>query len=305
MKVALVTTWEEPCGLFMYSKNLLQYGTDKYRIINYASSYEQAYEISLSCDVIHVNLYAPILSLDITRLLSETQKPTLVTNHRVDTPEIWFALARAVVVHRMPQSQYHPNIHVMPHGIPEKNLPDDDPKSLVLCHAGFPFPWKNHVKICQAANRLHEMWESPRVLLFMPYARTDPSPIIEECRRISKVPLDIVTDWLDEDNLIPRMHSASVMVWYTGESNVNSSEGPSGSVGMAIASKRPVVVNGNSSQYAGILNYSGIYPVYLEEHLAETILRAHRNGGYAEELLKEHSWYRVAREYSELYKSII
>lgn len=306
IRVALVTNWAEQCGVATYAENLISYSADdvEYEIVPYSSG-----GICTECDIVHINLYAPIArGFPFAQFISSVGKPVLVTNQVVNVPEPWFNLADIIAVHRPPQHYYHPGIRIIPHGIPEKHFEFKNATSLILCHAGFPFAWKNHHKICEAANELCLAGEHPSILLFMPHARTDPTTVINACMKIINpaIPITIIKDWLVEDKLILWMHNeASVMVWYTSDSNTDSSQGPSGSVGMAVASRRPVVVNGNASQYSDILGYDRICPVYRDEDLASTILQAHRRGGFAEGLLRDRSYYKTCLLYRDLYLELL
>lgn len=313
MKIALVGNINDQCGIATYGEDLLKYATDdvEYWIISPQYSLENAIKVANNCDAIHLNYYYGIqFNFSLSDFCSSIQKPILLTNHATNRPEEWFSLVKTVVVHEKPIADYHTKIIVVPHGIPEKNFPYQKPSGFTIAQAGFPFFWKNFWKTCEIANHVYEFGYKINVKLFMPDThRWNVFPEINKCRNVinSDIPLSIEANWLEEDQLIYSLHKeASVISCYTeGSYYGNGHEGPSGSVRMAIAAKRPVVINGNAPQYHDIIGYNGIYPVYKDEDLAQTVIQAHKNGGYAHQLIFDQSYVKICQIYRDLYKEIL
>lgn len=298
MKIALLSNYNEYCGIASYARDLLKYHGQgiEYIPVQWGDLLPQDY------DVLHVNFYHGLgHQLD---SYSYIEKPIILTNHATNYWNNSFNKCRFIVTHELARI-YHANNVVIPMGIPEQSFSWEVPEKFVLSQAGFAFPWKNYPAICAASAQLTATGHKNEVKLFMP--DTNNSNVYEEILKCQSQGAESVTfesSWISTDKLIYLLHKeASVLVWYTGGSNGgNSSEGPSASVRMALAARRPVVVNAHASQYNGILDAEGVYPVYRDDDLVETILKAHNEQKWARSLILKESFYQTCREYRELYE---
>jgi len=313
LKIALIGNISDTCGIATYGEDLIKYAPDdiQYVPINPNSKLDLAVKMAQNCDLIHLNYYYGIqASFSYLEFLNKTKKPSILTNHATNKPENWFNLVDILVTHEVPDAIYHKRMVKIFHGIPEKDFKYESHPEFVISQAGFPFPWKNFWKTCMAANEISDLGYEIRVKLFMPSTyRQDVRPEIEKCVQVikSNISMYIDTQWLEEDELIYSLHrDASVISCYTGGSYYgNGAEGPSGSARLAVASKRPIIVNGNAPQYAGLIGHSGIYPVYKDNDLASSFIMAHKTGGYASDLLMEQSYHQIMRKYQELYCELL
>lgn len=311
INVALVGNINDTCGIATYGEDLIKYAQNdvEYYIIPVHYSLEEAILVAKNCDIIHFNHYYGIaLNYSEPLLLRLSERPSVLTNHATNRAEDWFGDINILVTHEIPSKNYHKNTVVISHGIPEKDFLYIPHPDLVIAQAGFPFAWKNFWRTCSAANEISKI-QKVSVKLFMPFTRRwDSQSEIDKCMSIidTNIPISIETAWLDSNELIESLHKeASVISCYTlGSYYGQGYEGPSGSVRMAIASKRPVVINGTAPQYHDIIGYDGIYSVYDDKDLASTILTAHSNGGFAKDLIKEQSYKVISKQYRTLYQEL-
>lgn len=309
MKVGLVSNFNEQCGISTYAEDLVRYknANVEYELI-YNTSLVKAVSLANSCDIIHINFYPAVgFGFDFKTFLENVDKKFILTNHSTKFQQEWYKSLSVVVTHLPVISGYFltRNVHI-PHGIPEKNLSNIKPSKLILSQSGFPFAWKNFPVVCKTASILYKNGVDVSVILFMP--NTDRSPVDAEllkCKTALNPNIDskFITDWLDEDILIQRLHDeASVMLHFTsGSVGTIESEGPSGSVRISIASQRPVVLNANASQYVDLLKYDGIYGAYSEEELPDLVMKAYTENKTTKDLIEDQSYKKMCDKYYNLY----
>lgn len=306
MKIAFISNFRDTCGISVYGENLIKYFPEEdieFHIIP-PSNMSYALKQAEGCDITHINFHEGTrYGFSLPEFINTTHLPTILTNHTTTYSIEWFELLTFIITH-IPAPQFGEINRVVSQPILDLEFDQESPRKLVLTQAGFPFPWKNYPKICEAAMTLQCNGYKPEILFFMPDTyHYDTHKEIKKCKDIinGDIPATFVTEWLDDVSLVTRMHNeASVAVYYTEEKR----EGPSASVRLGIAAKIPVVVNKDAYQYQDILDEEGIYPTNNEE-LAGVIAEAYKQEKYASDLISRQSYAKVGSQYMDIYKEVL
>ena len=306
MKVALVTNYNEICGISSYAENLVRFKDPRveYKIIFDVSLEEALSEIE-TCDAVHINFHRGISSIDKLPSLDiiSSIKPTIVTSHNIDVIPKW-AYRRALVTHvDVPAIRQHfPHLKVIPHGIPEYALNGAREEKLVITQCGYAYPNKNTEACAWAASRINERNIDVSMKLFMPAGRLNPASEIEKCEKhlYPNIPREYVTHWMSEEEVIQRLHrETSVAVFWTQDF-----EGPSGSIRMAIAAHKPVVIS-PANRYVDIMGEEGVFIAEDSDSIPDRILEAYDSRITTEILAKKLSYFNTCKQYADLYEEII
>lgn len=307
MKVAFISNFYDTCGISIYGENLIKYFPEdiEFHVIP-PSNMEYALEQASDCDLVHINFHEGTgYGFSIPEFLDKIHLPAILTNHTTTYEANWFEKVDILVTH-IPHPNFGKKNRVVGQPILDLEFNQNPPQKMVLTQAGFPFPWKNYPKICEAAMNLKDMGCEPELLFFMPDTYHYNTQLeIDKCKKIVDdiIPATYITEWIDDISLVTRMHNeASVAVYYTEEKR----EGPSASVRLGIAAKIPVVVNGSAYQYQDIVGEPGIFAAYDgERELVRTIEEAYHSKKYAADLISRQNYSTVGSQYYEIYKEVL
>ncbi len=243
MKVAIVTTWAEKCGLATYSENIVRSLPDiEWRILgreSWGPAFSDIPANSAGCDVVHIMHHGGLMASMSPEVVWACGK-TVITQQCIGSEEV-FSAATVKTAHVQ-----IPGYRFVPHGIHtiDKTESEMDPPSIGCC--GIPFGGKGHLEAVQIA-RLAGLGVN-LVIPVNPHTSTGMAEHIEASCEQYGIPCQITTDWLDEGD-ISRILSRSVanIFFYTRSAN-----GISGAVRMGLAAARPVIVS-KHSQFQDII----------------------------------------------------
>jgi len=299
MKILLVTTWEEKCGLAEFSKNLMKSLSAFPVEFQIARVGEDANLYSdTDCDVIHLG-YIPTAPMSST-WFEPSFRATKIIEHHTTLPgehPSFPGFDRVVTHHQMPNCTY------IPFGIVEVEGESKPSGGLRIGTAGFPFRHKLIQEICGATAEI----EGASMLLLMPESHhVNAGAQAQECLSIvdGRIPVEIIYDWLSEEEIILKLRECDVAIF--------GSEGDNGGIGgavrLGIAAKVPVIVP-DAWHFSDIKDY--VYSMPLEEfktpaELAKMIRRAasERKDCWTF-LLREMGWSVVAQAYYDLYRNCL
>ena len=298
MRVGLITTWKEKCGLAAYSGNIVKNLPEiNWRIIGreeWGDNFSNVPNIARECDLVHIMHQGGLMASMSPEIVSACDK-TVVTKQCTGMEHVFNAAT--VKTSHIKEDGYH----FIPHGIPvvdrEVLMSDAVARPLHIGCAGIPFNGKGHweaIQIAELANTgvILVMPENPHTSLDLAYH------ITEYCRK-NEIPYWIETDWLPEEDVARILSWASVNVFYY----TRPANGISGAVRMGLAARRPTIVS-NHSQFQDIIE-TGYVNVANSLEEAANMVRNWQDLIYPDPLVNMWSYRNTALMYYKLYQEVV
>ena len=300
MKVGLITTWQERCGIAEYGENLVRSMPQvTFDILNRDRWNSDAVRMS-DCEIIHVN-YEPglmnwITLMELNQWKSQCNKRIVFTWHTSaerGNRNPMHPLIDRVVMHEVTDDGY---VHI-PHGIEEHPKYTDTLNRDVIGTAGFPFPWKGFPEVAAAAKLL-----GMKVLVIAPASRHYDTEAIRACVMQANPDAQYRTDWLTTQEVIRELQACAVNVFaYHG-----AQFGISGAARMGISAQRPLVLTRNR-QFRDLYPYEDEIAFAASPDpalLADAIQVVLESGRIPTRVMEDMAWSKVGQMYYELYKGL-
>lgn len=307
MKVALLTTWDEKCGIAEYARNLVAHAKNtEFQVFGRDTIDNGNAILNLpnvlcgnDCCIMHFN-YEPGLfySIDVdvlTKLRGKGMRlvMTLHTSGAGNNRNGLTGSFDRVVVHEQTTEGFE---HV-PMGLPEVQLEEQVIENRIGT-AGFPFPWKGFHQVAQAAKKL-----DMGCLVVAPKSDHCDTDVMEHFVRDAQPDTEYIKDWLLQEDVIRKLAKCKVNVFaYDG-----ANSGISGAVRMGLAARRPLVVT-RCRQFRDLYDYEDEIE-FIEDQspdqIAEGISRVLASGKKPKRVLEDMSWGKAAQRYEEIYASLV
>src|SRR5262245_28854277 len=267
MRVRLITSWEEPCGIAEHSamlKEAVEAADPTIEIVPDAASIDGSFPLGPDYDILHLNYQAALHSrwtpLRLQQYRNVARKPIVVTYHDTGIPnsdqcKAIIDAADAAVVHEsfddlpagktrywrmgVPPAPINPlRLHVSRREIDRhrwygvRSYPDQP----VLGSIGFSFGWKNYKELARLTRAAG--WA---LLLIAPRATADE---IAEWTAYNPDCL-VYADFLDRRRVIRLLHGCDA----TAFTYVCHNTGQSGALLMGVAARKPVIALSTCRQF--------------------------------------------------------
>lgn len=308
IRVGLVTSYNDRCGISEYAKHLVEYTKDPDIQIE-VLPLPIAQVASGLWDIVHLNCAGYTMSgfePACIKRLQDQGKKVLLTWHDsnpVNNRNEFTNLFDRVVVHEPDTTD---GFTFIPQGAPVAN---DDPPALFnpgyIGTSGFPLARKN-------LDRLAEACQAAQLSLYA-YApdshHQSAEPVANEIRR--RNPTAVVhTGWYpDQDIIYSLSQTAAVCYPYT-----SWQPGPSAAAMVGIAAQRPVILS-RASQFHHLFKYEEQFywiesenPSVLDIHdMLVWVTKDVKHGTpkIPSDVYKQFRWDKVAVKYAQLYKEMI
>lgn len=306
MKVALLTSWNERCGIAEYAKNLVAHAKNTEFTILGREVFESSNAINglphrlcgeQTC-IVHVN-YEPgllhILDANIMHQFRGAGIKSVMTLHTTGSGINRNTLIDSfnrVVVHEKTGDNYD----YIPLGAIKMKL-EDKPAENKIGTAGFPFPWKGFHQVAQASKKL-----GMGCLVVAPESDHFKTEVMEKFVRDAQPEVEYVKDWLTEEQVISRLSECAVNVFaYDGANN-----GISGAVRFGISAQRPLVVT-RCRQFRDLFDYEEVEVINSQspDEIIVGVQNALAKGKKPERVLEDMSWDKAAERYESIYKELL
>ena len=299
MKVALITSWDERCGIAEYARNLTENLPGiAWEIHQRPFSWPAI--ARTTADVVHVNhepgLMGWLEAEQLTRLKA-TGKKIVLTMHasnEISNKGPLTQVADRVVLHEKTSEGFA----YIPMGVPEWSGTTEE--YIGLATAGFPFHWKGFWATAAVAKKLE-----------IPFRAVIPESQHGDAKFVKQQLTDICpwaeiqTRWMERQAVIDFLALAKVQVFaYWGHN-----AGISAAVRLGLATGRATVVS-RSRQFRDLTQDYGdeVYVVQSDaptpEQLEGVVREALTGGRRPKRILQDMHWTRVARQYEELYRGM-
>ena len=304
IKVGLVTTWDERCGVATYAKNLVSSLPEvDWRIIGrdeWGSGFNNVPSVGRDCDIVHWNHQGGLFAGLTPSIVAQSCGRTIVTRQCIGPEEVFGAAT--IRVSHVPRDGY---VHI-PHGIVKvDDLPftrlGGEKHSVVIGTAGIPFSGKGHVELVEIAGKIPGSAVN-MVIPENPHARN--TDMISHCRGLASslgVAFYCEAQWLDEQDVSRILNRSDVNVFYY----TRPANGVSGAVRMGLAALRPVIVS-DHSQFQDL--NGGVQVAHTLEEAARWITQ------YMEgtvtlpnqiEMVEDWRWKKIGQMYLQLYQNLM
>lgn len=311
MKVRLVTSWGEACGIAEHSamlKEAVEAADSAIEVTPCSAAIDSTFPLG-EYDLLHLNYQAALHSrwtpLRMHQYRNVVRKPVLVTYHDSGVPnseqckEVIYA-ADAAVVHEDFDDLPAEKTHYWRMGVPGWQRPimspwkDDRP---VVGTVGFPFGWKNYDALCEVTARAG--WA---LLLIAPGASKEQ---IEGWYR--RQPNLIV-----RDDFVPREIAVGLLTYCdaTAFTYVTHNTGQSGALLLGIAARKPVIALSTCRQFRALYNDPlGQGAIHWCESFEQVEKALHwvpiqRVDPGIVALAERESWSHLGRKYAQLYRGL-
>lgn len=313
MKIALVTSCEERCGIAEYARNLLTNlyetspGEATFEVIPHTVSYGEikSFIYERKCDVVHFNYEPGLFGGWLPQHIRSLGKPTLLTLHTSqdgsNRSEFTDSFTR-VVVH---EGQDEGNIRYIPMGIPQYKGNDVEESciSYDVGTCGFPFPWKGFPEVVKACKLL-----GLRCLVIAPESRhANALQMRDQLHAIyNNGRLSVNTKWNTQDQVIARLKNCKVTVFAYHGNNY----GISAACRLGLATGNPIIVS-TSRQFRDLQPYVDEIDFISQPPDPEEIARAILNQldestkKVPKRVLSDFSFKRVGEMYMNQYRELI
>lgn len=301
MRVALITTWNERCGIAEYAKGLVQAMGHVNKDISFKVFERPWNDLTPSalqdCDVVHLN-YEPGLfqfiintgTVESWKLFGKKTVLTLHTSHEGNNRSLFTNVFHRVVVHEKTTDGFtHIPMGLLPlHE--DAYVPVE--KDLVGT-AGFPFPWKGFSEVADATARL-----GLRCLVIAPESRHWNTYEVQQDIKRRNPNSTYLTEWMEEATVKVALARCAVNVFAYGGGN----SGISGAVRLGLASRRPIVIS-RCRQFRDLFEYPDEVTV-IGSSLTEAIQSAiaEQETRKPKRILEDMNWIECARKYEQVYK---
>lgn len=315
-RVAIVSNLDPQCGNATYARRLQSALFDTYNV-GMCASYAEANQFGP--DVVIINWHPAKVWVDVgtVRALKESgKKVILMHQNSTDTlmstgPDDILHAVDATVVHEnvLCNADLREKIVTIPHGIIECELPPFDPTTPeTIGTAGFPFPWKRPDVVVRTAKSLGMRAFVP----LPPYPGWEWKQLQGELEAIHPGGVDFCTTWQSEEEIIWKLAQCTLNIFYFESKGAEDQLGQSGSVGLGLAAKRPMVVS-RHRKLRGLLESPWADELYVcnDEGLVESwagLIRTKVHKGRAvkapDKLVKNRGWLTVAGHWVSLIEEV-
>lgn len=325
ISVALLTTWEERCGIYSHSLNIVNHRVPgiEYVIVPRPWSPEQIVAAAQDCDIVHVsyehNLHGHLVGTGIFQRLREAGKKTVCTFHNIWPTDGRYLISSpfytrqnlilkefdAVVV-QDPHTDPKDGFIYIPQGV--MDVPKADTVEPKLGTAGFPTEAKGSLIMAHVAREL-----GLGVMQFMPESKhADAHGMAARIRGM--VPnADLYFDFHPQEYIASRLSECLVTCWlyraHMGQSGI------AGSVRLGLAAGRPVVIS-RCAMYRDLFDHyeDEIYFVESDQPGFENVLPVVQkvladieagNPKRPDRVIRECSWQKCGQMYAEIYRKLL
>lgn len=305
MRVALMSTFGQMCGLSEYAANLIRHSTGvEFEVLTQGSwTYEAL--MAAKYDVLHVNYANGQLGCEdmVMNVMHQKFHKGVITQHlsnEVNNFNSFMSSFRKVVIHeKAPDGSVF-----IPMGIPEVLEEPATDFILSIGTVGFPFPWKSLPEVAAASQML-----GMGCLMFAPDTCHANTHAVERTVKQQNPHTYYIKEWKTYDNVVKQLatQAVNVFAYNTAGRGMYIDVGTSSAVRMGLAARRPVVVTRTCRQFRDLLDYEDeieFADSHHPQHLAEAIQRVLANGKRPNRILKDMSWTTVANHYKSLYQEI-
>lgn len=309
MKVGLITSGNQECGIAEYGKNLMKHLP---QVDWSVYLHNNLWSESLKEDIVVLN-YEPGLFPEAAIFKakqSEVKHRVLIlhTSHDGYWSSNFSARFEKIVVHEASRDirEGHPKFVHIPMGIPEPLNPNEqemcqavkDYRGREIGSVGFPFPWKGFPEVAEAAKIL-----GSSCFLLMPEGPgIDAAPIVAVCK--SKNPeVHCCTDWCNERATLMVLGSCKVLVFAYHGGNY----GISGAIRLGLATGLPIVAVRNR-QFRDLYEYEDEIEFVdspTPTLIADGIRRVLESGKKPKRVLEDMSWANSAAKYYKLFEELL
>jgi glycosyltransferase involved in cell wall biosynthesis len=324
ISVALLTTWEERCGIYSHSLNIVNHRVPgiEYIIVPRPWSVEQILVAAEPCQVVHVSyehtLHGHLVGTGIFQRLREMGKITVCTFHNFWPDDGRYAISSPFYTRQNPILKEFDAVVVQDSHTDPKDgfiyIPQgvmDVPKASTvepkLGTAGFPTEAKGSLIMARVAQHL-----GLGVMQFMPESKhADTHGMAARIRNM--VPTaDLYFDFHPQEYIATRLSECLLTCWlyrvFAGQSGI------AGSVRLGLAAGRPVVVS-RAGMYRDLFDYEDeIYFVDSDQPTSENVLPVVQkvladikagNPKRSDRIIKECSWRKCGQMYADLYRKLL
>jgi len=306
MIVGLLTTWNEPCGIAGYARNLTKSleGTDvRFDIIS-RDRWSTNGVLSSPCTVLHVN-YEPglfqwisLMDLQHWRAAGKRIIFTWHTSQEQGNATPMHPLIDKVVMHeRTDETEANADKYVfIPHGV---EVYDEDPQTVEqkIGTAGFPFPWKGFTEVARVARML-----GMGCLVIAPESPHYDTYVIKAVVMAANPETDYRTQWITTREVARELSKCVVNVFAYHGANY----GISGAARLGLTARRPLVLTRNR-QFRDLFDYEdeiGFSPSPDPQDLARAVTATLNAGKMPGKLLYDMAWETVGLRYADLYHEL-
>lgn len=308
MRVALMSTFGQMCGLSEYAANLIRHSNGVEFEVYEQNRWSFDALMAGKWDVLHVNYANGQLGCEDTvmHVLHRRNHKGVVTQHlsnEVNNYDTFISSFKKVVVHeKAPDGSIF-----IPMGVPEVDLSNELQVGTFFMRigtVGFPFPWKSLPEVAAACKIL-----GLACSIIAPETCHANTHAVEQQVKSQWHLVDYDKSWQPFDAVVKKLNqnAVNVFAYNTAGRGPYIDVGTSSAVRMGLAARRPVVVTRTCRQFRDLLDYEDeieFADSHHPQHLAEAIQRVLANGKRPNRILKDMSWTTVANQYKSLYQEI-
>jgi glycosyltransferase involved in cell wall biosynthesis len=301
MKVALITSWNERCGIAEYAKNLItNCPTVEFEIIPREVPIEVVRPILEVNDIISLNYEPGILGHWNEKVIRSLNKPSVLTLHTShdgnNSSELTSAFTR-VVVHEQTQEGFT----FIPMGIPKPFHEDGVTIHFDVGTVGFPFPWKGFNEVVLACKKINAS-----CLVIAPESRHADTEGMEKHLKSLYSNVTYISEWFDQNQVISLLEGCSISAFLYHGGNY----GISAACRLGLAARTKIVLTRNR-QFRDLYSYEDEIqfvsnPPNIDE-VANTFhyLLSDRITMKPKRVLEDYSWNKAGEMYTKLYEELL
>lgn len=304
MRVGLLTTYNEPCGLAEYAKCLVKSANGVEFTILDRDKWNLQDILNGEFDILHVNHEWQLfgwLTKSYIEQVKATGKKVMMTLHSScsDNRNEYTQAFDRVIVHEKTTDGF---THI-PMGIVELEyqwLDRDYPLYRTVGTSGFPIWHKRFVDIAAAAKMVRK-----HCFIVAPASRHADTYAVERQVMAVNPDTEYVTEYLPQRDVIINLNATDVLVYAMG-----NGPGISGSVRMGLAAKRPIVLTRCQQfhdlydEYQDEVEFVDGEPFINPESIAAGINRVLKNGKKPKRILEDMGWSKVGKMYEKVYSEV-
>jgi glycosyltransferase involved in cell wall biosynthesis len=301
ISVALITSWDERCGIAEYAANLLDNCPGVlFRIIKRTTGIEEAKTLISHCDIVQLNYEPGILShwnKDVIKSLNKPSVLTLHTSHDGNNRSEFTNAFTRVVVHEKTTDGF---THI-PMGIPIRKQHKAPDVKYDVASVGFPFPWKGFTQVVEACKLLNLY-----CVIIIPESRHADAKIMKNHLLSLHDKVTVITDWLNQEETIQILSGAKLTTFAFHGGNY----GISASCRLGLATGNPIVLS-RSRQFRDLFEYENEIEFVDQPPTAENVAIGIQNQLYPQtwkkpqKVLEDFSWERTGLMYKNLYGELL
>lgn len=306
MRVALISNWHEQCGNAGYARDLCKELEKEFEVTKYDDPMK-ATEGSVALVSWHPSR-VQLPPAAVHELHHRGMKVIVILQnsfegyyHATDQDPLLYA--DAITAHQMMGGNV--NITYIPHGIPIIDELREPGPELRIGVAGFPYLWKRFDMAAAAAHQA-----GGRSLLIAPmHDMGDVMTPIQDIQRTYST-ADVVREWLPIEEVVRRLSTCTINICWYQHMPGDDLAGQSGSVRMAIASRRPIIVS-DHPKLASVRAYTDdVYLALTPEEVHATVKEIWERIQKGEpvkrpnRIMKELGWDKTGLMYRELIRKV-